>query len=1103
MEDNNKKLGFAGKMAHVFVNNARLSILLIIALFGWGVFSFFVTPKQYNPEIIKPTFQVVTEYPGATANEVEELVTKPLESKLDEMTGVDEINSRSLEGGVSMVTVGFDVGKNIEESKIKVVQKIYGNLDLKPTGVRDPIIKEINPYNVPVMTVAFYGEEYSPATLRNMVLDLKSEFEQVDNATHIEVTGGRKEEMKVLLNPRQLQAQNISLSEILATLKRNNVKLPSGHLEVGEENVAVEVDGRFKNARQVGEVVVRSEGDHLVRLSDVATVEMGPQEPEDYVKYKTRDQSTEGAVYLSVAKKKGKNIAGVVSGIEEKLQQLKEDKAIPATVKTEVVRNQGETASGEVFSLVLNLIEAILIVSLILFLFLGRRPALIVIIAIPLILFSVFGVGLLADQSINRITLFALILSLGLLVDNAIVVVENAVRAIRNAPRDGRGPNGEACLTKEAKKECVLNSVDQVGPGILMATITTILAFIPMAFVTGMMGPYMGPIPFFVPVTLIFSLFVAFTINPFLSSVLISEEEEKKEKSVTGHWAALSQRAQGRISRIHSGYKKLLYKVFKNKKLRKRILGVTFLVFFVAMLLPMVGIVKFRMLPKADKEKFFVYVDHPQGTNVDKNREVTEKIEDHLLDRKEVVSVQSFIGTPPIVDFNGLFREVQARDGEHQSTIKVNLVDTRERDISSIGLVEEMRPGLYEFLEDGYEEVDVKFVETPPGPPVRSTALLKIKGSDYEELKKISYDMEEMFEDTEGVVDVDTSRVGDMEKYTLRVDREKASRSGISAGDIAKKLNMLLDGKNVSVYHQKDNKEQEYIFLRLQKEFRNEPEDLDSIFISSPSGEKVPLSELVVKDKGGIEDVIHRQERERTVYVTGEMQDRSVTYAALESFPKLWNYDLPSGEGEVTGMSFYGMDYENKSTGEDYSISWGGEWELTVEVFRDLGAAMMVAIFLIYLVLVAQFRSFRIPVLIMATIPLAMIGVMPGFALLGYTAGTYFNATSMIGVIALAGIVVNNAILLVEYLNMFRRQGHSLEESLVEAGAVRARPIILTSLTTILGSLVMVTDRVWAGLAWSIAFGLSVSAVLTLVIFPILYYTVIGDKQEKQVESEQ
>ena len=1095
----NLKLGFAGKLARIFVVNSKLSILLLLTMFIWGLLSFFITPKQYNPEIVAPAFQVITEFPGASSKEVEELLTKPIEDKVTDIKGVDAVVSQSINGGVSLVTVKFYVGEDVEASKVKIIQKIYGNMDLKPVGASESIIKDIDPDNVPVIAIALMSDNLTSVELRNRGVEIENELKKIKNISNVNLVGGRIRQLNIILDSRELTAKNISVFEIIDILKKNNLRLASGDLETGSKNIPVEIDGLIMTRDDLAKTVLRIEDEHVVYLDDVAEIVDGQTETVDYLKFASIEQESQEAVYISAAKKKGSNASQITGAVLKTLENLEERGVFGDDLSYAIVRDEGATANEEIFGLVTNLAQAILIVTIILLIFLGGRAAFVVAIAIPLVLAMVFGAGYLAGQTVNRITLFALILSLGLLVDSATVIVENIVRHLKKGDID--------------KKYPVIKAVDEVGMGLVMSTITTLLAFFPMMFITGMMGPYMGPIAFFVPAALIFSLLVALTINPFLSYKLLSKtqvEPALKDKLLfkpakknclggdANTWFGQFCQKTKKITdatgkKIDNSYRNLLNNIFDNKKFRKKILIVVTVLFIASMMLPMLGIVKFRMLPKADREQFYVYLDYPNGTSIEENNRITSQVEDFLLNETEVLSIQSFVGAPPVIDFNGLFKGSEGRNTANVATLKVNLTHHDNRDIKSERLVQELRPRLYTLLETEVG-TKIKLVEDPPGPPVQSTLLIKVRGDDYSKLKEISTDIERMFYDAKEVIDVDTSRTDNQPKIILRLDNEKAMRAGINTEMAAYTLRTVLGGTNVSILHDDANSEQEFIHLRYDEDNRDRIEDLKSIYLSNDQGQKVPLSEIVTEEQRSVEDVLYRDGGMKTVYVSAEMGSRSVTYAVIEVYLKLLKYKLFDGNGELEKISFFGVDYIDTETGEKYEIDWGGEWEITVEVFRDLGAAMAVAVFLIYIVLVAQFNSFKTPALIMMTIPLALIGVLPGFAILGFINGIYFNATSMIGVIALAGIVVNNAIILVEYLNGFKGKGVDVKEALIESGATRMRPIVLTSLTTILGSLTIVGDPVWAGLAWSIVFGISISTVLTLVMFPLFYFMFEGDE---------
>ncbi|MCK4635844.1 MAG: efflux RND transporter permease subunit [Candidatus Moranbacteria bacterium] len=1071
-----KKLGFAGRLANIFVSNKELGMITIIAIFAWGIFSFIIMPKQYNPEIVAPAFNIVTEFSGASSEEVYELITKPMQDKIKELPKVDKIMSQSRDGGISMVTVQYYIGENLEGAKVELSQKLEENIDLKPLGASDPIIKTIDPDNVPIIAIGLSADEFSNDSLRALAFDIKDKLKLVDGTSQVEIKGSQARELQVSLDQNKINAYSISALEIYQIISKNNSNVNAGEISDDQNNFPVKIKGNIQNENDLKKIVLRDSGESILYLEDVADISYTIGEINNKVNFYEKDKKYNSTVYIAVSKLKGANATVVSNAVLNELENLKE-KIIPSAVNVQVLRNDGKVASEAVMGLTQNLFTSIAIVSLILFLFLGWRSALVVSISIPLTLATIFGIGNLAGQTVNRITLFALILSLGLLVDSATVVVENILRMLKKG-------------NIKDKKLISVRAVDEVGNGLIMSTVTTVLAFIPMAFISGMMGPYMGPISFFVPVALIISMFVAFTTIPFLTNVFIKKESDiiQRENFFIRN-----------ISKVKNKYSDLLKYILDKTKLQKKILIVASILFLFSISLPVLKVVKFRMLPIADMEQFYVYVDLPKNTSFEKTNEISSKIENFILENEsEVKSIQGFIGEAQIVDFNGLFKGSDGRIGENQATLKINLTHPDDRRISSEKIVLRLREKMNEKLKE-FPDLKMQIIQDPPGPPVLSTFLLKIQGENQQVLDKITKDIQDQVSQIDEIVDVDSSLEEKGLEFIYEIDREKASRSGVSVSQINQTLRIALSGMPIGLYHENNQEnlrktEREFIILDFSQESKNEKIDLENIYVMNNNGENIPFSELVNEVNSKTSSTIFSDQREKTNYIFAEMGDRSVTYGVIDIFKPLLNYTLPSGDGEVISWSLFSVNYRDKNTDEEFSIKIDGEWKLTLEVFRDLGIAMAVAIFLIYFVLVAQFESLKIPLLIMGTIPLSLIGVLPGFALLGVVKGTYFNATSMIGVIALAGIVVNNAIILLEHINDLKKKNLPIKEALLESGKTRFMPILLTSMTTILGSLTIISDPVWEGLAWSIILGLSISSFLTLVIFPILYY--ISEKDD-------
>ncbi len=1071
MSNTNQELGVAGRIVRLFLSNRELSILTIIVLTGWGLLSFILMPKQYNPEIVAPAFTITTTFPEANSEEVYELITRPLEDKIAELPGIDEIMSESRNGGLSIVTVKFFVGSDQEAAKISLNQKLRDNIAAKPASAGEPLIQSIDPDDVPILDIGLSSPDLSESSLRKLAFDVADELKQAEGVSKYEISGGRTNHLQVELDADKLRAEHIDGSQVIAAIRAHNDIFTTNTLRNDERAPIVNVSGNIADADTLQQIVLRRTGDHILRLGDVANVNLGPGTITDSVSLRNGTDPGYPVVHIALSKLKGTNATDVSDNIREHLETL-QGSMIPTDVETTILNDEGKTANDEISKLTFDLIKSIVIVGILLAVFLGLRNALIASISIPLVLLAVFGMGLLAGETVNRITLFALILSLGLLVDDAIVVVENIARYFRLYP-------------EEKKMALIIRAVDEVGGALTLSTFTMALAFLPMAFVTGMMGPYMGPIPFFVPVALLASLVFSLTLNPFLA-LLFSKKESGQTKPAYEN---------GRFFRglrfIEARYASFLARLLASPKQRNIFLGTTLGALIISLILPLSPLVPFRMLPKADKDQFFLYLDLPENTSLMTTSATVHNLETLIASEPGVTTIETFIGQAPIVDFNGLFKGSAARVGEHQATLKVHLTPHTERDRMSEDIALSLRHRADTFLDE-FPDATLRFIEDPPGPPVLATLLIKVKGGDTAGREAVSQDIEALLSETAGVVDIETSLPDHVLGYTYAVDHEQAGLLGIAPQTIAATLSTALSGTPVGLYHETGSDtlrkpEQEYIIVRFRPEDRAYETDLNRIELLAADGRTVPLLSVLEKTDQSLPETILSDERERTLYLSGEMEGRSVVYAVLDLFSALRDYRLADGQGKLTDWSLLGFEYTDQ-VGERYSIEIGGEWKLTLEVFRDLGLAMAVAIFLIYFVLAAKTESLFISLLIMVSIPLGLIGVLPGFAVLQIVKGTYFNATSMIGVIALAGLAVKNAVIYLEYLEPLKRSGTPIAEALIETGRIRLLPIVLTSLAAILGSFTIASDPVWEGLAWAIIFGLAASTFLTLLVFPVLYY---------------
>jgi multidrug efflux pump subunit AcrB len=1043
------KLNISGKITQYFINS-QLTVLLMAATAVLGLFALWFTPREENPQITVPAANVMVQMPGASAKEVEEIISKPLEAKLWEIPGVEDVYSVSM-NSLSVVTVKFYVGQDKERSMVKLYDKIMSNMDIAPPGASQPLVKPIDVDDVPIVAITLSagpGTDYNDGQLRLVADHVLDELRKSPGVGNTVIIGGRNSQIRVTLDPLRIAGFGLSPLQIAGAINASNANLISGDLETGDKKLALEAGGFFDRAGDLKNVVVGVSNNKPVYLGDVAEVIDGFEETVKVTRIafnRSHEEhlgkagsaamiasSERPAVTIALAKRQKLNAVKISNEILSRLAVLKKTQ-IPSGIEVTVTRNDGKTANDAVNELVFHLMVSIIVVIVLLLFTLGWREAAIVALAIPLTLFITLSIGMVAGQTINRITLFALILSLGLLVDDAIVVVENIHRHYK--------------LQQNSRLQGAILAVNEIGMPTILATLTVVLAFIPMAFVTGMMGPYMMPIPFNVPVAMITSLLVAFIVTPWASYRIMKADHHGMPPSLEK-------------TKIYRLYKKILEPLLMNPGRRKVFIVAILAVFVVAMSFPLLQWVKFRMLPKANKNSFLVTIDMPPGTVIEDTDRVARAVGDYVRRIPEVRDYETFVGTGSVMDFNGLLRGGAFREASHFADLRVNLVDKKERSLSSSDLVLKIRPAI-EDIGRTYG-ANIKLVEDPPGPPVRATVVAEIYGPYYNKQREIADNIKTLFSKTDQVVDIDDSAKEKQNKYKLIVDKEKAALSGISTEQIVQTLRISVAGMAVSTLHRPEAKTPVAIMLRLPKNDRSGLSDLDKVYLTSPKGNQVPLSSLVKIVPSEMDRAIYHKDLQPVTYVYGEMGSRSQVYAVIDMMRFLWKHPLPDG----------------------YALKWDGEMKLTLDVFRDLGAAMGVALIAIYLLLVGRFRSFIIPMIIMASIPLSMIGIMPGFAL----TGVYFSATSMIGVIALAGIVVRNSIVLLEFILDKKQEGMPLEQALIEAGAIRTRPIVLTAAAAILGSAVIVTDPVWSGLALALIFGMLASTVLTLIVIPLFYY---------------
>ncbi|MFW2438759.1 MAG: efflux RND transporter permease subunit [Arenicellales bacterium] len=1056
IKDEEVDTGVAGKLAAYFIES-RLTILIIVFAFLAGITAFLITPREENPQIIVPAANIIVAKPGASPDEVEQLIIKPLESILQGMRGVEHTYGIATDS-MGIVTVQFKVGEDKEDALVKLYDHIMSNIDRIPPGTEQPLIKPVDVDNVPILTISLSSDTVDDGELRNIGNRVMEVLRRVDGTSVSYLHGGRPRTINVELDLKKMKSLGVSLSQITDMLDSTNVRSSTGTLVNNNTVKRVRAGGMLSNADELGKLVVALYKHKPVYLSDIATITDGPAEITEQHRFAAGAAFTGKrplnyevpAVSIAIAKRSGSNAVSVAEDVLAKLDEVREQ-LIPANINVNITRNDGARADDAVNVLLEHLAIAISTVVLLLIFSLGWRAAAIVTMTIPLIMFITLAIGYVSGQSINRITLFALILSLGLLVDDSIVVIENIFRHYSHGTKD--------------RIRSAVEAVNEIGRPTNLATFTVILAFLPMFWVTGMMGPYMAPIPFYVPVAMIVSLAIAYTVAPWAAKKWLKVADTKTSTHATDHSNGLLERIYGAL------FKKLAAKSLYRRLFLLSIVGLLFAVF----LLPVYDQVKFKMLPKNNTNTFNITIDMPENSSLENTDRVARKLGDIVRANPHVINYETTIGKSGVADFNGLLRGTGLNTGSHIAEIRVNLTDKLGRKVSSIDIVQQLRPAVAELARE--TGANIKLIEDPPGPPVRATLLAELYGPDYQELRRIAKEIRhEVFDKTADVVDVDDSITDDVTEFEIHINREKSALAGIPAARIIRTLNTFIGGYEAGTVHIKGEREPVSIRFQISAANRVQQSDLDNIFLLTAQGKKIRLSEIAEIREGLADKPILHKDQVPVVYVTGELASTSQVYAVMKMKQYLDTHPLP-GDMELV------QNFINAPKTGEYTLRWDGEMRLTLDVFRDLGTAFAVALILIYLVLVGYFQSFMLPIIVMGAIPLTMIGVFPGHAIMGQ----YFTATSMIGFIALAGVVVRNSLLLIDFIIEYRRTGHSLEQAVLQAGVTRLRPILLTAIAIVLGTMVMIFDPVFGGLAVSLIFGTIASTILTLFVVPLVY----------------
>jgi multidrug efflux pump subunit AcrB len=1046
-------MGISGRVAQAFLRS-RLTPLVAIAALAVGLLGILATPREEEPQISVPMIDVIAAMPGVSPKEAENLLARPIEQRMLEVPGVDHVYTMAGDG-YAMVTVRFKVGEDQERSVTKVQAKLAGAMDKAPAGAMPPVVKAHSIDDVPVLTLTLHGAGYDANSLRQVAVHLEDEIRTVPEVAETFVVGGSPRQFGVTLDAARLAASGVTPGEVAAALKGANARLQAGELSAGGQVYQVDVGAPLATAADIGSVVVANRGGAPVYLRNVADVADGFAETTTYVTHAAKGDAPEAAVTIAVAKRKGANATAVTHAVRERVDAAR-GRLVPSDVGVEVTRDYGETAGEKARELILHLLIATVSVTMLIWLFLGWREAAVVLVAVPVTLALTLFVYYALGYTLNRITLFALIFSIGILVDDAIVVVENIYRHMKMGDR-----------TPEV---AAVEAVDEVGNPTILATFTVIAAILPMAFVSGMMGPYMRPIPVGASVAMLASLAVAFIVTPYLAYRLLKGHVRTGPKA---HDRAHEEEETSRFGRF---YARIMSPLMDRPRMRMGFYGAVGALLLVSVGLVFVKAVKVKMLPFDNKSEFQVVMDLPEGTTLETTSALGQDIARYLRDVPEVESTEVYAGTAAPFNFNGLVRHYFMRSAPNVGDVQVNLVPKGDRSRQSHAIAVAVRPGI-DSIARRYDAA-VKVAEIPPGPPVLSTLVAEVYAGDDSTRLAAATQVKRVFESTPGVVDVDWTVEAPQARQVFRVDRVRAASAGASVEQITQTLYLALSGASSGVASSPTAREGAAIVPRLPLEARSSVEGLLSLPIATAAGPQLLARFVTVLDSTR-ESARARKDLRPAIYVTGDVAGaiESPVYAILAM-----NKALDSLR--VNGATIARYNAVQPDRLDQTAIKWDGEWQVTIEVFRDLGLAFAIVLLLIYVLVVGWFQSFKVPLVIMAPIPLTLIGILPGHAL----SGAFFTATSMIGMIALAGIIVRNSILLVDFIQLAEARGRSLRDAVLEAGAVRIRPIALTAAAVVVGGLVMVLDPIFQGLAVALMSGAVVATLLTMIVVPILYW---------------
>ncbi len=1076
--------GMAGRLAEGFINS-KLTPLLIVTSILLGLFAIINLPREEEPQIKVPMIDVMVAMPGASAKEIEERVTTPMEKLLWEIPGVEYVYSIS-RPGQSLVIVRFKVGEDEQESLVRLNQQLQSNYDRIPKGVSFPLIKAKSIDDVPILALTLHSQRYDSVTLRRLAAEVEGAIKAIPDVAETELIGGQQRVVRALIDPARLAARNLSLAGIVPVLQQANRQYRAGEVTAYNTEVLIESGAFLHSAREAGDVVLGAFQGKPIYLRDVAEIVDGADDPQDYVLYglgagaphgvSQMQDGEELAVTITVAKRPGTNAISLAETVLAKVEALK-GRVIPDEVGVAITRHYGETAAEKSNELLFHMGIAVFSVSILILLMLGWRESLVVAIAIPSTLALTLLTFYLYGFTLNRITLFALIFSIGILVDDAIVVVENIVRHLRLPENRGKS------MTLVA-----LEAVSEVGNPTVLATWAVIAAILPMAFVGGLMGPYMRPIPIGASAAMVFSLLIAFIVTPW-AAIRLLKGSNAGDSHNDGH------EKEGWMTRA---YRRWMGFLLAKPSHQWGFLLVVVLLLLGSMGLVGIGYVRVKMLPFDNKSEFQVILNMPEGSALEQTTRVAREMAGVIAGEPEVVNYQVYAGTASPFNFNGLVRHYFMRSGANVADLQVNLLPKHDRKASSHDIAKRVRPKLEKIARRYGAAIAV--AEVPPGPPVLQTLVAEVYGHDREQREALALEVKHIFESVPGVVDVDWYGEHDQKRLRFRIDKEKAALNGITAETISKTLKIAVDGLDVELTHMPREKEAVMLRLKLPRSDRTDAGQLLGLRVRSGDAnalpEKggmaavapplVPLGELVSVEEDIIDKSIYHKNLMPVTYVIGDVagEKESPVYAILEMNELLAGLDARQfgardAKLKVLNATMPFLDMEP-------SMKWDGEWHITIEVFRDLGMAFAVVLILIYVLMVGWFKSFITPLIVMVAIPFSLIGIMPAHGMMG----AFFSATSMIGFMAGGGIVIRNSIILVDFIHLRVRQGMPLHDAVIDAGAVRFRPMLLTAMAVVVGASVILMDPIFQGLAIALMAGEIASLLISRIAVPVIYYMI-------------